>query len=360
MGMKGRMILLALVLTMTAAAAAAPSMVLSTAQVVEVVQPGYELYQPTVLCSGTLRMASLREVYLSTPVIPMEVRVRPGDYVTAGQTLAVMDDEGSRQVAQVYRPSANLPKEQAGELPEEYLALAQTFGVSGEALSSILEQYGLAQEDEGSVQRELTSAGEGDIPSEIIAPTSGMVTQVGMQEGVLFSPTATAFTIGENRGYVVQINIAEDDLPQIEVGTPVRVTGNGLGQSSYSGYVNCIYPVAQKQLAGGSMATVVQAEVTITDGDEGLIPGLSVEAELILDEPREMLTLPYEAIGQDEENREYVHVLGQGGLEKRYIVTGQEMASQVQVVDGVSLSDIVVIGQDKNLSEGPILLKDRE
>ena len=363
MGIKGRIVCLIIMIALIGTAAAVPSWVMARVQTVEIVQANYESYQKSVICTGILKMSRVREVYIPTAVVPQMVNVRPGDYVTAGQTLAVMDQDTSRQVASVYRPVGitDVQNSDISQLPEEYLALAQTFGISGEALSSLLEQYGSSP---GQTEKKifLDEEGEGEqqpeaIPSEIIAPISGMITQVSMEEGVMFTPESAAFTIGENSGYVAQINIPENALSNVEAGMTVSITGNGLGDKNYHGYVNCIYPVAQKHLSGTTVETVVQAEVILIDADDGILPGLTVEAEIILEEPKQLLTLPYEAIGQDEENREFVYIIQEGKPKKQYIVTGQELSSRVQIIDGLALEDIVIYQPEFSELESPIFIK---
>jgi len=65
-----------------------------------------------------------------------------------------------------------------------------------------------------------------------------------------------------------------------------------------------------------------------------------------------VLTLPYEAIIQDNMNREAVYVVENGKIEKRIIKTGYEMTNSVEVTSGLLEGSAVVISPDDGLSEG--------
>lgn len=358
------MLALALMILAVGAAGIAPAAVLAGVQVVEVVQPGYQVYSKSVICNGTLYMTHQQEIYLATSVVPDQIYVRPGDYVTQGTVLATMNTEQSEQVAAVYRPVVDTNTNQLltlDAIPQEYLALAQSLGMSQESLAAMLEEY---TQESASVASPPTQYLDNDDsvvpPTEIVAPMDGIVTQVGMREGTMFTPTAAAFTIGETSDYTARISIPEGELTKVQEGDMVTVRGSGLGENSYSGWISRIYPTAQKKLLGSSMEIAVEAEVVILEPDEWIKPGLSVEVEVLTEEPRQLLTLPYEAVGQDESNREYVYVLEGGVTQKRYITTGQELVDWVQIVEGISYGDVVIYGELEQQTARPILIKGRE
>ena len=58
------------------------------------------------------------------------------------------------------------------------------------------------------------------------------------------------------------------------------------------------------------------------------------------------MALPYESVGQDEDNREYALVAAEGVLEKRYITTGIELSDGVEVVEGLDGEELVAVPQE--------------
>jgi hypothetical protein len=58
------------------------------------------------------------------------------------------------------------------------------------------------------------------------------------------------------------------------------------------------------------------------------------------------VTLPYEAIGQDENNREYLYVIQEGRAVKRLIVTGRELSDCVEILAGATDGEPVILNPD--------------
>ena len=65
--------------------------------------------------------------------------------------------------------------------------------------------------------------------------------------------------------------------------------------------------------------------------------------------------MPYEAIGQDEDNREYVYVCQNGKLSKRFVETGAEMERSVEVKSGLAAGEFVVMQTQQKLYDGMVV-----
>ena len=66
-----------------------------------------------------------------------------------------------------------------------------------------------------------------------------------------------------------------------------------------------------------------------------------------------MLILPYEAVYQDQENREYIIAATSQGLEKFYVETGLELAGGIEIREGLPVCGGFVRSMD--LTEPPEL-----
>ena len=75
-------------------------------------------------------------------------------------------------------------------------------------------------------------------------------------------------------------------------------------------------------------------------------PGISVQGQIAVSDAATMISVPYEAILQDENNREYVYQLIDGNITKRYIQVEQELANYVQVVSGMEETPPVFLQSD--------------
>lgn len=60
-------------------------------------------------------------------------------------------------------------------------------------------------------------------------------------------------------------------------------------------------------------------------------------------ENEELLTIPYEAVGQDSNQQEYVYVYSKGRPVRKNITTGKELLHTVEVTKGLGITDIVLL-----------------
>ena len=132
-------------------------------------------------------------------------------------------------------------------------------------------------------------------------------------ERYTYSPTVSArgtiIKCGEEWLAVVAVN--EGDIPSVEAGQPVQLSGAALPDGEFSGKVSFVSDTAYTSaLSSFSIpVTVVDVTISIEGGDHTLLrSGYSVTAQLTTGDQRTVNMLPYSVIAQDEEG-EYVYVL---------------------------------------------------
>ena len=84
--------------------------------------------------------------------------------------------------------------------------------------------------------------------------------------------------------------------------------------------------------------------VTLDDDqlDDSLRPGLSAKARIVIGSTPAALVVPYEDVMQDEEGNEYVFLYQEGKAVKRMVVTGDELTSGYQILEGLQNGDQVI------------------
>lgn len=174
-------------------------------------------------------------------------------------------------------------------------------------------------------------------------------------ESYTYAPTVTArgtiIKSGEQWLAVVAVN--EGDVPLVEAGQSVRLSGAALPEGEFSGKVSTVSDTAYTSaLSAVSVpATVVDVTVSIEEGNEALLrSGYSVTAQLTTGDERTVNMLPYTVIAQDETG-EYVYVLEDGVAVRHDIVTGIELSDRTEIVEGVTEADVVLTNPE-TLFEG--------
>ncbi|MCL2077148.1 MAG: hypothetical protein FWH08_01930 [Oscillospiraceae bacterium] len=141
----------------------------------------------------------------------------------------------------------------------------------------------------------------------------------------------------ESGGFFLRAAVRERDINAVKIGQPAEIYGVAIGDGDYAATVMEIASVARQQEVGGVSETVVDVILRIKTSDnpkELLRSGYTAEAIIGVDEPREILLIPYQAINQDDKG-EYVLVLVGNTAIRRDIITGIELAEGTELISGI-------------------------
>ena len=325
-------------------AAAAPLIVLRAVPTVSCITPNETLYEKRISASGTIEAQNVREIYLDTPVMAQTVNVSVGDRVVRDDVLAVIDTETTRSIMQQSVPASILLSGITEALPadtSDLLGMYSALKASGlDAELGPLDDLAQADAARNSAANEANTYIY--VPDVITAPIDGIVTDIEIKSGMLSRTAKPVITISDTGSFVAMVTVGESYVSDIKVGDEAIIEGTGFPDKTYHGHVSRIYPVARKQTGTTAQETVVDVEISIDDPDDHLKAGFTVRAQIVTDMRRTMLTVPYEAVGQDENNEEYVYVADGARVERRTVKTGMELLEGVDVVEGLSPNDILL------------------
>lgn len=326
------------------AVAAAPALTLRSITAVSCERPKRMLYERHINVSGTIESQNIKEIYLETPVIASSVSVAVGDRVKKGQVLAEIDSSLTKSVLEQSVPSAALAagipigSQDISELAGMYSALSSGLGTAGDnPLEALAGIYG---EMNASEKPEMNSYLY--IPETVSAPMDGVITEVSLKSDVLSRTARPLITISDDSSFVAMVTVGESYISDIKVGDPAIITGTGFAGREYSGHIGKIHPVARKAAGAASQETVVDVEIEIENPDEWLKAGFTARAELITETSRNMITVPYEAVRQDERNVEYVYIAVGSRAERRDIESGVELMEGIEVVAGLTGDELII------------------
>ncbi len=353
MSVKARLAGLTAVLVMCGILVSVPGYVAAKVPSADYMRPKYQVHVASVQCSGNIEMNNVREIYLQTAVVPSVVWVSRGDYVEKGQVLATIDREQTQSMVATYGQkgiTGASGEETAAGLPAEYEEIAKRFGISASQLEGAMSDYSETSQPAGE-------SAEIFIPTEIIAPISGIVTDITIKNDMLSNIYRPAITIGDMQNYAAMMLVREADISRVKLGDRAQITGSGMGDRQYEGYIRRIDPVAKKQVSGTGVETVIEVEIAITNPDEWLKPGFSARADIYTGSSETVMIIPYECIWQDSSNTEYVYVYQGKKTVRKNIVTGAELLEGAEVISGLTPQDIVLYGESDYQTGGMVSLK---
>ena len=169
----------------------------------------------------------------------------------------------------------------------------------------------------------------------IYAPRSGTLIERNIADGSAARKGQTLLTIADLSRVWIEAKVFEADLELVQVGMPATFTLPYLPSRTYSAVVEYIYPY----LEGDSRTGRIRLSFNNPDGV--LKPDMYAEVFLNAELGRQ-LSIPEEAIIVAGDSRVVFVDLGEGRLKPVRIKTGRNAQGFVEVLDGLSLGDIVV------------------
>jgi RND family efflux transporter MFP subunit len=164
----------------------------------------------------------------------------------------------------------------------------------------------------------------------ILAPFSGVVSEVMAQQGALLGGVAPVATlIADQRR--VEVRVSEEKFPGITVGKKANVQFLGDNGRFYDAKVAQILPTVEAE----TQRYVVYLDVDIPR--DRLTPGITGEATIEVDTHPDALLVPRRALAGDR-----LLVVNGGQVELRTVKTGYKSLTDVEVLDGVKQGDLVI------------------
>lgn len=247
--------------------------------------------------SGVIEPDSVVCVALAYPVYVKKVYVQKNSYVNKGQLILTLDKQKMQDALQ----SSNY--------------------ASGS--------------DNGSIPTLATANGNEEqfnaIPQEIYASEGGLVSELNALEGGLVMSGTPLLTISKSDKNIFKVTISQESYKRINVGDGLKVCSQIYPEHWYDAVITDRYAVIRKESTVLGNKTVVDIFAQITNPDEYITQGVTLNGRIIKDGQRRVAFLPYEFIHQDK-NGEYVIVLRNGFSTKVYIKTGQEFEEGIEVL----------------------------
>jgi RND family efflux transporter MFP subunit len=174
---------------------------------------------------------------------------------------------------------------------------------------------------------------------KITAPFSGTITDASSLLNDQTSAGTAAFRLDDLSHLLVDVTVAEIDIPSVKVGMPVEMTFDALSGKAYTGKVTEVDQV------GASSQGVVSFGVTVEldKPDGAVLPGMTAAVNIITSTHKNVLVLPNRAI-HTVNGKKIVTVLSEGKQVTVPVTLGLTNDTQSEIVDGdLQEGDSVVV-----------------
>ncbi|MFM2370708.1 MAG: hypothetical protein RIS85_430 [Pseudomonadota bacterium] len=321
------------------------------AQVVTVVVPGKTTISGTITASGTL--AARRQMPVGVAGEGgqvVQVLVDAGDWVRAGQVLAVIDR--SVQGQQISSQAANVEVAAAdARLAQSNLDRALKLVERGFISKADVDRL-TATRDAAVARVRVARASLGELGARaarlnIVAPAAGLVLTRAVEPGqVVGSGSGVLFSMARDGQLEMQARLSEGDLGRLSVGATADVTPVGAAKS-FTGQIWQISPTIDQQTREG----IVRIALSY---DPALRPGGFASATLRSGTITAPL-LPESAILSDDKGA-YVYIVGDDSkAQRRDVKTGEVGQNGIAVVQGLAGNERVVLRAGGFLNPGDVV-----
>ncbi|MDM0083329.1 efflux RND transporter periplasmic adaptor subunit [Variovorax sp. J31P179] len=192
----------------------------------------------------------------------------------------------------------------------------------------------------------------------VLAPFAGVITRRNVDVGDLIDAGAgnggrALFQLAQTDPLRVYINVPQAYAQLVKEGQPVVVTQTELRGQSFKGQV------ARTSGAIDSTTRMMQVEVALPNKEGILLPGAYVQVSLPLT-PSRALSIPANALLFRAEGTRVAVVDAEGKVRLRGVSIGRNYGDTVEVIDGISGSDRLVLNPSDSLAEGDLVTVAKE
>ncbi|TRX36366.1 efflux RND transporter periplasmic adaptor subunit [Flavobacterium restrictum] len=267
----------------------------------------------------------------------VRVLAKEGDYVSVGQTLAIVRSD----VIDVNAQTANSSYQNAAADYSRYENAYKTGGVTKQQL----DQARLAMVN---AKAQLTQANINVGDTRIKAPISGFINKKYIEPGSILAgmPATALFDIVNVSKLKLKVTVNETQVASLKVGTAIKVTASVYPDQSFSGKITFI---AAK--ADASLNFPVEIEIANNTAND-LKAGMYGTAKFASNKQKESLMIvPRNAfVGSVSSNQ--IFVIENGAAKLKTVVAGRILGDKVEILNGLSDGETVIVTGQINLQDG--------
>ncbi|MBR2401482.1 MAG: efflux RND transporter periplasmic adaptor subunit [Lachnospiraceae bacterium] len=183
----------------------------------------------------------------------------------------------------------------------------------------------------------------------VTAPISGIVTAVNFDAGDSYIQGSPIVTIQDCSSFEVAAYIGEYDISDIAKGQKVLIKTDATGDVELEGTVVFVSPTAATSLTGGDVTYLIR--ISVDTPNDRLRLDMSASLSIIIEQHENVLTVPYNAVQEDEQGNTYVEIMEEGGTTTKVPVTVVLESNYYTEIKADALADgqkVRVINADSN------------
>lgn len=266
-----------------------------------------------------------------------KVYIKVGDRVSAGQTVAEIDD------AMLENQMAELQKryELAKEVFDKQESLwKQNIGSEVQFLS--------AKNNKEALEKTMATLQKGREMYRIVAPNSGVVDECNLKVGAVVAPGVPLARIINFSKLKVKAEVPETYAGKIRSNNTVVVSFPDLKKdvNSKVGYIgNVVNPATR----------TFKVEVPLRPNEQGIIPNMASVIKVVDYSNPSAFVVPLNLIQKDLGANDFVFIEENGRAKKAIVKVGQSYGENIEILSGLRSGDKIITVGYQSINEGDIV-----
>jgi len=281
-----------------------------------------------------------------------EVLVNVGDVVTAGQTLARFSDETvqadlAQAKAALLEAQANLSETSANA--ERARSLMNTGAISTQQINQLITAEQTARARVAAAEANVNAHKLRLKFTQLLAPDSGVISARSATVGAVVSNGTELFRMIRKGRLEWRAEVMASELSRIRAGTQVTlVAANG---TRLNGKVRMIGPTVNPQ----NRAALVYVDLLpAASGEAAAKPGMFARGEFTLGSGNGV-TLPQQSVVVRDGFSYVFQLKPDNRVAQVKVKTGRYLQDQVEITEGISLQDEIVVSGAGFLNDGDLV-----
>lgn len=311
---------------------------------VEVLTVRASAFEVTRSYSGTVEARRRATLSASVSAQVNEIKAREGERVRAGDLLMSLDSRELRDsVQQLQASRARIRADYDYWLAQQrrYQRLFKQGSISRQSLDEATRnaaRFSAAlEETEAGIQLARTRLSY----SRITAPFDAEVQSVLTEEGQMAMPGAPLMQLVSANNVKVLVAVPQSDLSDIDTTTTARIAAPGSGERSHMARVHRIYPALDHSTHTATM------ELHLDSPTAALRPGMVADVSIILHSEESAISVPREAVKDSQ-----IYIVDDKRAVRRQVRLGHSDGGRVQIIEGLSPGERVVVTSEPRLAAG--------
>tara|TARA_B100000949_G_scaffold204851_1_gene194677 strand:- start:1558 stop:2718 length:1161 start_codon:yes stop_codon:yes gene_type:complete len=277
-----------------------------------------------------------------------DIHFHEGEAVEKGSVLVNLESgvqlaEVEVRIAEVRVREAQLQKVQ--QLYDRAIQLSATRNIPEARVEELAAELKAAEAVVQSGKANLQVARERLAKRRVVAPFPGRIGIRRVSPGTLIEPNDPIVTLDDISLVKLDFQIPERSLSNIRVGQEINASTAAFPGRVFFGTVSSVDTRVDR------VTRAIHVRAVISNEDESLKPGMFLLVELGVDERADAVLIPEQAVVSDGTSS-YVYVVVDGEAIRRPIVVGERMPGEVEIMEGVTSGEAVIIGGVQKVRDG--------